>query len=516
MPLVSVPGARLHVLERGRGEVVLVLASMLVLARTYAPLVRRLSRRFRTLVVELPGSGRSSRVRGAWTAEASARAALSLLDALGVERAHVVGHSNSGPAAIELALLAPGRVAGLVLCDIVGANPGDSLPRILAARAVDALQEPVLTIRGAAHVAENAARHPRALLGEVRRAARADVLERAGRIAVPTLVAWGRRSVTLPPVCAARLAARIAGAQLAFGAGGHDWLVTHPREFSALVEGFARPVPAVPSPSGEDTPGMLLRVIRGLAALGPRSPVDAEGHRRVGEAAHLVASDLRRLGHEPRAQWYHARGRPVANVEVEIPGSDRSGETVVVGAHYDTAARTPGAAEDASGVAALVALAGALRGIVVPRTIRLVWFCTEEPPFTGTRWMGSRVHARRCRRAGEEVIAMLSLETLGRADRVLVVSNLRSRTLARTIASALRPDLRADALPAPGFLPLVRSSGQGSYWKEGFRAVAITDGGPLRHRQYPRPGDRPEAVDAVALARLSGALARVVVQLAER
>ena len=102
------------------------------------------------------------------------------------------------------------------------------------------------------------------------------------------------------------------------------------------------------------------------------------------------------------------------NLEVEIPGVARPGEVVVVGAHYDTCGDLPGADDNASGVAAALALARGLRSAPPPgRTVRFVLFVNEEPPFFQTGAMGSLVYARECRRRGDDVVAMLSLETVG-------------------------------------------------------------------------------------------------------
>jgi Zn-dependent M28 family amino/carboxypeptidase len=85
----------------------------------------------------------------------------------------------------------------------------------------------------------------------------------------------------------------------------------------------------------------------------------------------------------------------------------------VVGAHYDTVPGSPGADDNASGVAALLELARLLRGCRRARTIRLVAFVNEEPPFFYWGEMGSTVYARAARSRGDDIRVMLSLEMLG-------------------------------------------------------------------------------------------------------
>lgn len=228
----------LHALRAGKGPALLLLASPVIAAGPYRPTIRALARAFDVIVLELPGSGRSSPVARSPSDADHARAALRFLDVAGVRHALVVGHSNSGPAALELALLAPERVAGLVLVDTVGADGPDRLARMLPARAADAVLEPGLTVRGSLHVAWNLAAHTRAFADQLAAAARADLRRRAPAVRVPTLVAWGAADATVLPERGAALASRIPGAAFALGPGGHDWLIVHPREFADAITMF--------------------------------------------------------------------------------------------------------------------------------------------------------------------------------------------------------------------------------------------------------------------------------------
>jgi acetylornithine deacetylase/succinyl-diaminopimelate desuccinylase-like protein len=82
---------------------------------------------------------------------------------------------------------------------------------------------------------------------------------------------------------------------------------------------------------------------------------------------------------------------------------------IVVGAHYDTVPGSPGANDNATGVAAVLALARRFAGRPRPRTIRFVAFVNEEPPWFQTEAMGSVVYATQARRRGDRISAMLSL-----------------------------------------------------------------------------------------------------------
>src|ERR1700676_1061538 len=143
------------------------------------------------------------------------------------------------------------------------------------------------------------------------------------------------------------------------------------------------------------------------------------GERNLSKAGTLRAatdyfqSQLRQGGYAVAEQTYVVQGHPVCNLEVKLPGTGAAGETVVIGAHYDSVAGAPGADDNASGAAGVLELARLLHGSAHRKTIRLVLFVNEEPPFFQTESMGSLVYARQLRTEHVSVSAMISLEMLG-------------------------------------------------------------------------------------------------------
>jgi hypothetical protein len=131
------------------------------------------------------------------------------------------------------------------------------------------------------------------------------------------------------------------------------------------------------------------------------------------QAEQYIASTFKAAGLEVREQPFTCRGETVRNMEVVLTGAARPAESVVVGAHYDSVIGAPGADDNASGVAVLLQLARLLAAMPLERTLRLVAFVNEEPPFFRTRAMGSLVYARECRSRRERVTAMLCLESVG-------------------------------------------------------------------------------------------------------
>ena len=114
---LEVDGVRLHYIERGTGEPLVLIHGngTLIQDFTINGLVDRLSERFRVIVIDRPGYGYSTRPRRLWTPRAHATLFEEALRQLGVQRAIVLGHSWGTMVAVSLALQAPGLVRSLVL-----------------------------------------------------------------------------------------------------------------------------------------------------------------------------------------------------------------------------------------------------------------------------------------------------------------------------------------------------------------------------------------------------------------
>lgn len=254
-------------------------------------------------------------------------------------------------------------------------------------------------------------------------------------------------------------------------------------------------------------------------------------------AGRHIERTFQEAGYEVVRQETTTEGVTSANLEATLAGTERPGEIVLAGAHYDTVPGSPGADDNASAVAALLELARLHRATAPRRTLRFTAFTNEEPPFFGTPLQGSRIYAEAARRRGEDIRLMVSLEMLGfyrdqrgsqyypplfrwfypdRGDFIALVSNFRSRAPMRRFARAFRgaSDFPLEHLATFAAIPGVSWSDHHSFWSCGYPAFMVTDTAFFRNPFYHTPGDRPETLDYERLARVtegvSGALARIV------
>lgn len=113
---IETAGGAWSILAAGDGPPVLLLHGLGATKGSFLPTVAALAGRFRTIAVDLPGFGDSYKPLGAaYHPPFFARSVVELMDALGIERAHVVGNSMGGRAALEIGLRHPDRAGRLVL-----------------------------------------------------------------------------------------------------------------------------------------------------------------------------------------------------------------------------------------------------------------------------------------------------------------------------------------------------------------------------------------------------------------
>ena len=240
-------------------------------------------------------------------------------------------------------------------------------------------------------------------------------------------------------------------------------------------------------------------------------------YAQLNAAADFIEGSFSRAGLRTRRDSYETGGQPCHNIEAEISGN--SPEIIVIGAHYDSVFGSPGANDNGSGVAAVLALARRFASAKPKQTLRFVAFVNEEPPYFLSGEMGSQVYARRSKERGDRISAMISLETIGYfsdapgsqtypspglnlfypnvGNFIGFVSNVKSRALLRCVITSFRKHAKipSEGASLPAFIPGVSWSDQWAFWQHGYPAIMVTDTAPFRYPYYHSSNDTPDKLD---------------------
>ena len=288
-------------------------------------------------------------------------------------------------------------------------------------------------------------------------------------------------------------------------------------------------------PEDQSSPARLEEHVRFLAAeIGERNIWRPE---QLALAAEYIKNTWAKQGYTVKEQEYTVEGLAVQNLEIELPGSRQPEKIIIIGAHYDSVLGSPGANDNGSGVAALLELSRRFSLKTPGITVRFVAFVNEEPPFFLSRRMGSRVYAARARQGNEQIIAMLSLETIGyysdtagsqnypfplsffypdQANFIAFVSNLRSRDLLKQAADTFSrySSFPAQRVAAPFWMTGIGWSDHWSFWREGYRAIMVTDTAFFRYHHYHTVTDTPDKLEYGPMAIVVDGLSSMIAELA--
>ncbi len=273
---------------------------------------------------------------------------------------------------------------------------------------------------------------------------------------------------------------------------------------------------------------------------GPRHPRAAPAALAAAES--LVADELSALGLITERQAFRHRGTAYNNVVATLPGHDSERPWILVGAHFDTVADTPGADDNASGVAVLLEVARQAAQLEMRRTVQFVGFNLEEPQdIVGTYRVGSARFAERARRERRRYAGALVLEMVGYTDSrdgaqqvpplvfkrvpntgtfLAAVGDGRSRSLLRAFDRAAQRHVPQLTVVTYGtrlrgwLLPLTRLSDNASFWDRRYPALMITDTAFLRNPHYHQPSDRADTLDFGFMKRVAQATLAAVIELA--
>jgi Zn-dependent M28 family amino/carboxypeptidase len=314
----------------------------------------------------------------------------------------------------------------------------------------------------------------------------------------------------------------------------------------ALLFPFSKPQPSVTIRAPATVAGRLLDDVSMLATtIGERNVWCAD---KLYAAENFVLQRLTDLGMNCIRHEFEAENVKVRNIEASIRGHSLADEIVVIGAHYDSRCGmegprsteripgipgTPGANDNGSGVAAMLEVARQLAGGTYARSVRFVAFVNEEHPFFQTPCMGSRVYAEQCRTLRENVVGMISLETLGyytdapfsqtypfplnyfyprTGNFAAFLGNLRSRRFQAGLVKRFRGHTDFPTLSVSLPTPIRRMgwSDDWAFWQEGYPAISITDTAWLRYPHYHTVEDTADKLDYPRMATVVEAAGKAI------
>jgi Zn-dependent M28 family amino/carboxypeptidase len=267
----------------------------------------------------------------------------------------------------------------------------------------------------------------------------------------------------------------------------------------------------------------LERIKGHIGALeGVRHPVAAP--EALERAAQYLAEHLDSLGYQMGEHEFSDGGGLYRNIIAVKPGLKHPEQRVAVMAHYDTVSCSPGADDNASGVAVMLEIARLLAPLSLECTVLLVGLNLEENAdesraSTGTR--GSQALAAHAKSEGWDLKGVLVLESVAYAgpdveqrvpagvpipvpkegDFIALVANQASAAVSRTMVEAINrhgiplPHLEL-VVPGNGELvPDTRRSDHAPFWDQGFPAIMITDSTNFRSPHYHTPTDTMETLN---------------------
>lgn len=246
----------------------------------------------------------------------------------------------------------------------------------------------------------------------------------------------------------------------------------------------------------------------------------------LAKAAEYIRETFAGQGHELSEHRFDEEGREYSNIIATIAGSTLAEERVIAMAHFDTVSGSPGADDNASGVAVLLELGRVLRRAHASRTIQLIAVNLEEQREEGVHGSpitrGSRALAKHAREDEWDIAGTVVLECVGYAgkdcpqdapdelrdvipdvgDFLAVIANAASHRLIHVFEDSLESsaaNLKYIALPPVTGngedTPDVRRSDHAPFWDEGYKAIMLTDTGNFRNPHYHKKSDTLETLN---------------------
>lgn len=255
------------------------------------------------------------------------------------------------------------------------------------------------------------------------------------------------------------------------------------------------------------------------------------------KAAEYIEQALQAAKYSVSRHTFQAHGKLCHNLEVEIPGIRRPDEIVILGANYDSPPGCPGANGNASGVAALLALARDFSGATSARTLRFVFFVNQSDTAAIPGQNGAMVYANRCAERNEKIVAMINIESLGyyaqdsssqrypapaqffyppTGNFIAFIGNSTSRSLVQALIGSFRDSARfpSEGIVFPDNDDSMNFSASRAFGEHGYPALTITDTAPFRYPYHHSTLDTPSRLQYTQMARVLVGLNQIVADLA--
>jgi len=263
-----------------------------------------------------------------------------------------------------------------------------------------------------------------------------------------------------------------------------------------------------------------------------RNPYD--GYPKLEQAAQYIKGEFLKAGLDVKEDHFQWEGKPYKNIAAEKRGVTFPDRVYILGAHYDTVPGSPGADDNASGVAVLLEVGRNIQTVPLEYTVRLIAFSLEEYDYGGsTHYVGN------LRNGEEKILGMISLEMVGFTgpkqdyppyvnpkyypnvgDFIAIIGNERSKELLEKVHHSFKDhmsQLPLEFLLVPGNgegMEEVRLSDHSTFWDQGFPALMITDTAFLRNPNYHLPSDRMETLDYEFMKKVATGVSYSIKELA--
>jgi len=272
-----------------------------------------------------------------------------------------------------------------------------------------------------------------------------------------------------------------------------------------------------------------------LCKIGPRGLFAQE---RLHAATHYLCIQLNEMGYTVGLEPVECPDGLSHNVIAEFPGSETPKNVWLAGAHYDTVATTPGADDNASGVAVLLEIAREFAERQGKETLRFVFFSNEEMPYFTTESQGAMVHASGCKARGEQIKLMLALEMLGyysnqpgsqrypqglgdctkdSGDFVAFIAAKAHATVMEKVVVRFQSTTQVptQSHTVQTWSPDLVRSDHYAFVLNHFPALLVTDTADFRNPNYHSENDTPDTLDYWAMAGVTTGLVEALAELAE-